>query len=185
MEKNRIERVLILAKTYPSPSAQYFETSCVAGINEHGVMRRLYPVPFRMIEQGQQFKKWQWISVRVEKANKDHRPESHKIYVNTISCQEEIKTTNKWLKRWPWLDKMPTFGSIDAIDQARLNDGLTKFLLDGAHCQRPETVASHFVAIAHALQCHQDGAIRHGFLMVALVRKKIFVSTGQRVQIAQ
>jgi hypothetical protein len=129
LEKNHVERVLILAKTYPSPSAQYFETSCVAGINEQGVMRRLYPVPFRMIEQGQQFKKWQWISVRVEKANKDHRPESHKIYVNTISCQDEIKTTNKWLKRWPWLDKMPTFGSIDAIDHARLNDGLSIAIL--------------------------------------------------------
>ncbi|WP_228124977.1 hypothetical protein [Candidatus Methylospira mobilis] len=48
----QIERVLILAKTYPSPSAQYVETSCVAGINEHGVMRRIYPVPFRYIEQG-------------------------------------------------------------------------------------------------------------------------------------
>jgi hypothetical protein len=56
-----MERVLILAKTYPSPSAHYVETSCVAGIMEHGSMRRLYPIPFRLIEDGQQFKKWQWI----------------------------------------------------------------------------------------------------------------------------
>jgi hypothetical protein len=69
-----MERILILAKTYPSPSAQYVETSCVAGISENGGMRRLFPVPFRMVEDGQQFKKWQWIDVRVEKANKDHRP---------------------------------------------------------------------------------------------------------------
>ena len=59
-----MERILILAKTYPSPSAQYVETSCVAGISQDGSMRRLYPVPFRMIEEGQQFKKWQWIDVR-------------------------------------------------------------------------------------------------------------------------
>ncbi|MDR2127528.1 MAG: hypothetical protein LBP52_00440 [Burkholderiaceae bacterium] len=64
----RRERILILAKTYPSPSAKHVETSCVAGINKDGVMRRLYPVPFRMIEQDQQFKKWQWIEVGVEKA---------------------------------------------------------------------------------------------------------------------
>ena len=84
MALNRLERILILAKTYPSPSAQYVETSCVAGINQDGLMRRLYPVPFRMIEEGSQFKKWQWIEVRIEKANKDHRPESHKLYVDTI-----------------------------------------------------------------------------------------------------
>jgi hypothetical protein len=76
-EKVRKEKILILAKTYPSPSAQYVETSCVAGVNSNGEMRRLFPVPFRMIEHGQQFSKWQWIDVRVEKASKDHRRESH------------------------------------------------------------------------------------------------------------
>jgi hypothetical protein len=70
---SQVEKILILAKTYPSPSAQHVETSCVAGINEQGAMRRLYPVPFRLIEEGQKFKKWQWIEVRIEKANKDHR----------------------------------------------------------------------------------------------------------------
>jgi hypothetical protein len=44
-----VERILILAKTYPSPSAKHTETSCVAGINEAGEPRRLYPVPFRLI----------------------------------------------------------------------------------------------------------------------------------------
>ncbi|WP_245961234.1 hypothetical protein [Neopusillimonas maritima] len=46
MALGRMERILILAKTYPSPSAQYVETSCVAGISQDGSMRRLYPVPF-------------------------------------------------------------------------------------------------------------------------------------------
>lgn len=77
LEKVRNEKILILAKTYPSPSSQYVETSCVAGISSGGEMRRLSPVPFRMIEEGRQFSKWQWIDVRVEKARKDHRPDSH------------------------------------------------------------------------------------------------------------
>ncbi len=121
----RIERILILAKTYPSPSAQYVETSCVAGISEDGSMRRLYPVPFRMIEEGQQFKKWQWIDVRVEKANKDHRAESHKLYVDTITCGDVIGTKKGWGARWEWLDKIPAFDSFEAIDAARLSDGLS------------------------------------------------------------
>lgn len=49
MALGQVERILILAKTYPSPSAQYVETSCVAGISESGAMRRLFPVPFRSI----------------------------------------------------------------------------------------------------------------------------------------
>jgi hypothetical protein len=129
MALDRVERILILAKTYPSPSAQYVETSCVAGISQDGVMRRLYPVPFRMIEEGQQFKKWQWIDVRVEKANKDHRPESHKLYVDTIACGDVIDTKKEWSARWEWLDKIPAFDSVDAIDAGRLNDGLSIALL--------------------------------------------------------
>lgn len=126
---SRSERILILAKTYPSPSAQYVETSCVAGITRDGSMRRLYPVPFRMIEEGKQFKKWQWIDVRVEKATKDHRPESHKVYVDTINCSDVIDTRKEWAFRWEWLDKIPAFDSIDAIESKRQEDGLSIALL--------------------------------------------------------
>lgn len=125
----RLERILILAKTYPSPSAQYVETSCVAGISQDGSMRRLYPVPFRMIEEGQQFKKWQWITVRVEKANKDHRPESHKLYVDTITCGEVIESKKEWGFRFEWLDKIPSFMHFDGIESSRLDDGLSIALL--------------------------------------------------------
>jgi hypothetical protein len=136
MALGHIERILILAKTYPSPSAQYMETSCVAGISEQGALRRLYPVPFRMIEDGQQFKKWQWIEVRIEKANKDHRPESHKVYVDTINCGSVIDTKREWTARSEWLDKIPSFQSFEAIDAARLSDSLSIALL------RPKTVLS-------------------------------------------
>ena len=129
MALGRMERILILAKTYPSPSAQYVETSCVAGISQDGSMRRLYPVPFRMIEEGQQFKKWQWIDVRIEKANKDHRPESHKLYVDTITCGDVIDTKKDWTGRWEWLDKIPAFESFDSIESGRLADGLSIALL--------------------------------------------------------
>lgn len=125
MSLGRIERILILAKTYPSPSAQYVETSCVAGITELGAMRRLYPLPFRMLEEGRQFKKWQWIDVRVEKARKDTRTESHKVYVDTITCGDVIDTKRNWSTRWPWLEKIPTFRSFDALDRARRDTGLS------------------------------------------------------------
>lgn len=126
---SQIERILILAKTYPSPSAQHVETSCVAGINEHGAMRRLYPVPFRLIEEGQKFKKWQWIDVRVEKAHKDHRLESHKLYVDTITCGDVIDTKKQWDARWPWIEKLPNFTSFDYIEATRIETGLSLALM--------------------------------------------------------
>jgi hypothetical protein len=133
---SQIERILILAKTYPSPSAQHIETSCVAGINEHGAMRRLYPVPFRLIEEGQKFKKWQWIEARIEKANKDHRSESHKIFVDTLSCGEVLEPKKQWDARWPWIEKFPTFTNFDDLEVNRVATGLSLALM------RPKQVLS-------------------------------------------
>lgn len=92
------------------------ETSCIAGITQHGLMRRLYPVPFRMLLKDQQFKKWQWIDVRVEKANNDHRPESHKLFVDTIICANVLGTKDGWLNRLEWLNKIPTFDNLEDIE---------------------------------------------------------------------
>ncbi|MDR0996639.1 MAG: hypothetical protein LBL69_03130, partial [Zoogloeaceae bacterium] len=113
------ERILILAKTYPSPSAKHVETSCVAGINAQGVLRRLYPVPFRMIEQNQQFKKWQWIDAAIEHASADHRPESHKIDIGTLKLEEVLSTQQAWQARRQWLDKIPTFTSFAEMERTR------------------------------------------------------------------
>lgn len=129
MDKRRRERILILAKTYPSPSSKYSETSCVAGITESGQMRRLFPVPFRLIERGQQFKKWQWIEALVEKAPADHRRESHRIYIDTINCQETIETKGNWNARLPWIDRIPSFSSFDDLEASRLTHGTTLALL--------------------------------------------------------
>lgn len=126
---SQVERILILAKTYPSPSAQYTETSCVAGINEGGEMRRLYPVPFRFIDKDQQFKKWQWIEARIEKANRDHCVESHRIYVDTITCGEVIDTNGQWRKRRPWIDQIPVFTNFDDLEAGRLTTGTTLAIL--------------------------------------------------------
>jgi len=73
------------------------ETSCVAGMEQDGRLIRLFPVPFRLVSDDKQFKKWQWISARIEKASKDHRPESHKVFVDTIQCEgEPLPTKQGW-----------------------------------------------------------------------------------------
>ena len=98
------ERILILCKTYPSPSAKYTETSCVAGMTEAGQFIRLYPVPFRMVSDERQFKKWQWITARVGRSNDDRRHESHRIFVDTIELGEVISSEKAWALRRPLLE---------------------------------------------------------------------------------
>ena len=113
------ERILILAKTYPSPSAKHMETSCVAGINDRGEMRRLYPVPFRLLEQQQKFSKWQWIDCGVSKAAADHRPESYNLDVGTTSASGILLPTDKWQERRTWIEKIPDFTTFDGLQEAR------------------------------------------------------------------
>ena len=127
---SHLERVLILCKTYPSPSARYVETSCVAGISEAGKLMRLYPVPYRLVQDEQQFKKWQWISARIFKSNTDNRPESYKIYVDTISCNPDILSTkDNWRERRSWIEKLPIFDSFEAVEAKRLESGQSLALL--------------------------------------------------------
>jgi len=84
------DELLILTKTYPSPSTTYRETTCVAAINRQGQLRRLFPVPYRLLEGEAQFKKWEWINARVRKPEKDHRPESYRIDADSIERRSHL-----------------------------------------------------------------------------------------------
>jgi hypothetical protein len=126
----RKARILILCKTYPSPSTAHTETSCVAGVEDNGKAVRIFPVPFRLIDGAAQFKKWQWITAHITKARRDHRPESHNIGVDTIVCENPpVSTRDGWADRLKHLTKIPSFQSPDDLEPARLNSGTTIALL--------------------------------------------------------
>ncbi|MCY7393182.1 MAG: hypothetical protein LH647_17315 [Leptolyngbyaceae cyanobacterium CAN_BIN12] len=93
------ERLLILTKTYPIPSGSHIETTCVAAVNDKGKMRRLYPIPFRLLEQESQFRKWQWIEANIDRASSDKRPESYRVDVDSIILKESVDTKNGWAER--------------------------------------------------------------------------------------
>lgn len=123
-------RILILCKTYPSPSAKHVETSCVAGMDEAGKLVRLFPVPFRLVADEQQFKKWQWIQARIRKATDDHRPESHRISVDTIQTMgEPLSTRDAWADRRMAIHGVQVFDDFDALESARVSSGITLGLL--------------------------------------------------------
>jgi hypothetical protein len=115
------EELLILTKTYPAPSTQYRETTCVAAVNNLGQLRRLFPVPYRLLEGSAQFKKWEWITARLTIPDKDHRPESHRIDADSIERSDNILDTKHgdWSARLRWIEPhvVPGFAALEARRQ--------------------------------------------------------------------
>jgi len=95
-------RVLITVKTYPIPSAKYDELVCTAGVTEAGDFIRLYPINFRDLPFSQQYKKYQWIDVVVQKhKGRDVRKESYRPDCDSIKIFGEPIPSNpgNWAKR--------------------------------------------------------------------------------------
>lgn len=92
--------VLITVKAYPNPSKSLGEAACLAGVTRDGKFARLYPVPFRDLEDDQQFTKYQWIRVRARPAKDDPRPETFRPDFSSIRVQgKPLSTRNAWAAR--------------------------------------------------------------------------------------
>ena len=94
-------KVLITVKTYPTLSAKYDELVCTAGFKEDGSFIRIYPIAFRKKDYAQQYKKYEWIEIDLEKNNSDFRPESYRPHAHEteIKIGKFIDTTNYWEER--------------------------------------------------------------------------------------
>lgn len=71
-------KVLITVKAYPAISKKYNETVCTAGITEEGKWIRIYPIQFRQLDYDNQFKKYEWVELDLERNSSDFRPESYR-----------------------------------------------------------------------------------------------------------
>jgi hypothetical protein len=98
------ERILITVKTYPTLSAKYGELVCTAGLREDGSWIRIYPVPFRSLEEFQKFEKYRIIEAQVIRNTKDPRPESHKVDFESLSLTDiKLSTADGWRERKNWI----------------------------------------------------------------------------------
>ena len=97
----KTKRILVTVKAYPNPSKKYGETVCVAGIDiETDKWVRVYPIPFRDLEENRKFKKYTIIEVKAIKPLDDKRPESYRVDVDSITKVGYLDTKkDKWEKR--------------------------------------------------------------------------------------
>jgi hypothetical protein len=122
------EKLLILTKTYPIPSQKYRETSCIAAINQNGKLRRLYPIPFRLLDGNQQFQRWEWIRARLKKTPNDHRIESYKVDLDSIERLSRVGTDADWAERYQWLEAH-IVERFEDLEVRRQNSGETLGLI--------------------------------------------------------
>jgi hypothetical protein len=94
------ERILITVKTYPTLSRKHGETVCTAGVREDGSWVRIYPVPFRRLEDAEQYRKFDWIECRLIRNQKDPRPETHHAAdLKDLHPTGHIGTDSNWRER--------------------------------------------------------------------------------------
>lgn len=105
-------------KALPHRSSKYFETVCCAGIGRDGKWRRQYPVPFRILNDGQKFKRWNWISYQYTTSPKDQRAESQKVVPESITISGSLKKT----ERGPFVNPLIRHSFLEANER---NESLT------------------------------------------------------------
>lgn len=89
------DQALILVKALPHRSSNYFETVCCAGIGRDQKWRRQYPVPFRILQDSQKFKRWSWIDYEFTVPKDDQRSESQKVVPESIQVTGELKKNER------------------------------------------------------------------------------------------
>ncbi|HOG93242.1 MAG TPA: hypothetical protein PLE80_06690 [Opitutaceae bacterium] len=119
------ERVLITAKTYPTLSRKYGETVCTAGLREDGSWVRIYPVPFRRLNDSEQYRKFDCVEVDLVSSRSDPRPETcHLANYDQLTPVAHFGTTDGWRNRREWV-----------LQRAQVHERLD-LLIAGAHANR-------------------------------------------------
>jgi hypothetical protein len=107
------ERILITVRTYPNVSSKYIETVCTGGINDRGEWRRLVPVPLRYLEEEQQYRAFDVVTVKLG-PGKDGRPETRTPHLPSLKVEGSLKD---WGARCEWVN--PTIApSLQALEGA-------------------------------------------------------------------
>lgn len=101
------ETILILAKSYPECSRKHGCTVCVAGINELGEWRRIYPFKFDFFFTNRSFKKWDLVTMHLKKRakNKDYRHESYDLLMSKGKEPSVVGSIDNQYKRLKFIEE--------------------------------------------------------------------------------
>lgn len=126
--------LLIVVKSYPNPSQSLGEATCVIGICKDRGFVRLYPIPFRKLEDDKQFSKYQLIRLRAQQPRSEKRLNTFRPVLESIELLGEPLSTGKardWAARKEWV--MPWRSeSMCQIQRDQKNNGTSMGLFKPA-----------------------------------------------------
>jgi hypothetical protein len=112
-----------LVKAYPALSRTYGEVSCIAGVEmtANGPRWiRLYPVPFRSLEDDKQFRKYQAVRVRAAAHSGDRRPETRRPDLDSIEVLgDPLSSSNGWAQRRRFVEPLMAASMCEIIRRQR------------------------------------------------------------------
>lgn len=172
------ERILVTVKTYPTLSTKYGETVCTAGVREDGSWVRLYPVPFRRLDQRERYKKFDWVECRLVRRRSDPRPESFSpVDAHELTRIGHIGTSDKWRERRRLL--LQTAKVYDRLDQliagAKNNKislavfkphNVTKFISEREEPNWSQERLQKMRALYRQLELFEDNSWRQTFKLI-------------------
>jgi len=121
------EEVLMVVKTYPTPSRTYGELVCTAGIRLRDMKWiRIYPYPFRLLGQDNRFAKWSVMSMPLAKATDDPRPDSYNLIdSNQIKLVRSYPTGDVyWSERMKFI-RSTALPSVSELKRQMMNEEKT------------------------------------------------------------
>ena len=107
------DECFILVKAQPHRSSKYFETVCCAGVGRDGKWRRQYPVPFRILNDSQKFRRWDWIEYQYTVSSDDKRLESQKVIPESLVVGKQVRKS----ERAPFLNPLIRESFSDADER--------------------------------------------------------------------
>jgi hypothetical protein len=148
------EKILVLVRTIPEKSATYEHLVCVAGINNNGEWRRLYPFEFRYGEKSVNFRKKDLIDVTLAYPDNDKRKESRKVtrHQNLNSPQDDEEVLKRIIPLVSSIEKLnaenaslgvikPELSDIDVIiNSTNISDEQTYFSIAENYLEKREKV---------------------------------------------
>ncbi len=92
-------------------------TVCTAGVRADGSWVRMYPVPFRRLNEKEQYSKYDWVECRLKRNTSDPRPETYRpVDENELRPVSHIYTRDQWRERRRILLKTArVYDSLDEI----------------------------------------------------------------------
>lgn len=116
------ESILILVRAIPEKSKKYGHKVCVAGINEKGEWRRLYPFQFSYGKNLIDFKKKDVIEVETKSAENDKRKESRKVITyKKVDSKDDAEILKKLL---------PLVTSVEKLNVEGVSLGIVKPIVE-------------------------------------------------------